>query len=104
MIDPKELGNTGYVKPFQHGRLDMENGLITYHETQHTDRVSKPRLKVVPVKFRQVVIPECHVYPLSGHSHDQRTLFRILARFLCLMVNNEEDQFIRACTNYQLVK
>ena len=34
MIDPKELGNTGYVKPFQHGRLDMENGLITYHETQ----------------------------------------------------------------------
>ena len=45
----------------------------------------------------------CHVSPLAGHSHGQRTLFRILARFWWPMVNKELAQFIRACVHCQLV-
>ena len=45
----------------------------------------------------------CHVSLLAGHSHDQRTLFRVLAQFWWPMVNNEVSKFIRACAHFQLV-
>ena len=38
-IDPKELINQGYVKPFQQGRLDLENLLISYYDNPGTARV-----------------------------------------------------------------
>ena len=46
---------------------------------------------------------ECHVYPLTGHSHEQITLLRILAWFWWPMVNMEVAQFIRSCSHSQLV-
>ena len=46
----------GYVKPFQQGRLELENGLVSYYDNLRTSRVRKLRLIVVPVKFRKVVI------------------------------------------------
>ena len=45
----------------------------------------------------------CHISPLAGHIHEQRTLFRILALFWCPMVNKEVDQFIISYANFQLV-
>ena len=102
-INNKEFINKGYVKNFQKGRLDMDNGLIYYYETPHTARVRQPRLRVVPVKFRRVVMSSCHVSPLSGNSHEQRTLFRILACFWWPMVDKEVDQFIKACAHYKLL-
>ena len=65
--------------------------------------VRQQSLMVVPVKFRQVVMLALHVYPLEGHIHEQRNLFRILARFCWPMVNNEVDQFIRVCAHFQLI-
>ena len=44
---------------------------------------------MVPVKFRQVVMSACNVYPLEGHINEQRTLFRILAQFWWPVVNKE---------------
>ena len=46
---------------------------------------------------------ECHIYPLAGHIHDQRTLFRVLAQFWWPMINKEVVQFIRAFAHCQLV-
>ena len=69
----------------------MENGLISYYETLYTARVRQLRLRVVPVKFRLLVMSSCHVSTLAGHSHAKRTLFRILARFWWPMVNKEVD-------------
>ena len=91
-----------YVKPFNQGRLEQDNGLITHYETSRTDRVRKIRLIVVPVKLRQVVMSACHVSPLAGKSHDQIILFSIMERFWWPVVNKDLDQFIRACAYYQL--
>ena len=99
-IDPKELSNKGYVKPFQQGRMYLINELIYYYDTPHTPRIRQLSLIVVPVKFRQVVISVLHVSLLLVRSHDQRTLFRILARFWCPMVNKELAQFIIDCTHF----
>ena len=96
-IDPKELRNKCYVKTFQQGRLDIENVLISYYDTLHTDRVRQLRPRVAPVKFRRVVMSASHVSTLSGKIHEQRTLFRILTRFWWPMFNKEVDKFIRAC-------
>ena len=38
--------------------------------------VRQLRIKVVPVRFRRVVIPEYHIYTLIGYSHDKRTLYK----------------------------
>ena len=81
----------------------MDNLFISYYGTPRTSRVKQLRLIVFPVKFIQVVISACHVSPLSGHIHEQRTLFRILAMFWWPMVNKEVAQFIRACAHFQLV-
>ena len=102
-IDSKELRKNGCVKPFQKGHLELGNGSISYYDTLLADRVRKLRLRVVPVKFRQVVMSECHVSPLSGNSYDQETLFIVLARFWWPMENNEVSQLIRACAHCQLV-
>ena len=59
----------------------MDNGLILYYNTPHTDRVGKIMMKVVPVKLIGVVISACYISPLLGHIHEQITLFRILAHF-----------------------
>ena len=50
-INHKELRNKGYVKPFQKGSLELDNGLISYYYTPHTASVKKLRLIVVPFKF-----------------------------------------------------
>ena len=81
----------------------MDNGLISYYDTPLTARIIQLRLIVVPFKFRQVVMSACHLSLLAGNSHDHRTVFRILARFLWPMVNKEVAQFIRACACCQLV-
>ena len=65
-------------------------------------KVRQLRLIVVPFKFRQVVMSTCHVSTLAGHSHEQKTLFRILALFWWPMVNREVAQFIRASANFLL--
>ena len=65
--------------------------------------VRQIRLRVVPVKFRLVVMSACHVYLLLGHIHEHKTLFRIMAQFWWPMVNKEVDQFIRACAHCQLI-
>ena len=44
-INPKELRNSANVKPFQHGRLEMENYLISYYDTPLTARVRQLRLR-----------------------------------------------------------
>ena len=77
--------------------------MISYYSTPRTSRVRQLRLRVVPVKFRRVVMSECHVSPLAVHIHEQRTLNRILARFLWEIVNKELSQFIRAYAHFQLV-
>ena len=66
-IDPKEFRKKGYVKPFKQGRLELYNILISYYDTPHTSRVRQLSLRVLPIKFRQVVMSVCHIYPLSGH-------------------------------------
>ena len=58
---------------------------------------------MVPIKFRQVVMSACHVSPLSGHSHEKRTLLQILEQFWWPMVNKEVAQFIRAWAHCRLV-
>ena len=45
----------------------------------------------------------CHISPLAGHSHEQRTLFRILARFGRPMINKDVDKFIKACVSFKFV-
>ena len=95
--------NKGYVKTFKQGRLELDTGWISYYDTPCTARVKHLSLRVVPVKFRKVVISECHVSPLEGHSHDQITPLRILARFWWPIVNKKVDYFIRACAYFQLV-
>ena len=61
------------------------------------------RLTLSPVKFTQVVISAFHISPIEGHIHEKITLFKILTRFWCPMVNKEVDQFIRAYAYCQLV-
>ena len=77
----------GYAKHFQQGRLDLDNGLISYYYTPRTAKVREIRLKVVPVKFISEVMSEYHVSPLSCHRHEQRIVFRILAQFWWPVVN-----------------
>ena len=91
------------VKPFNQRSLELDNGLIPYYDTPHTSRVRQLRMRVVPIKFRQVVMSACHVSPLEYHRHEQRTLFSILAWFWWTMVNKEVSQFIRSCAHCQLV-
>ena len=86
-IDPKELIKKGYAKPFQKGRLELDNGLIYYYYTMHTVRVRQLSLRVVHIKFRQVIMSACHVSTVAVHRHEKITLFRILARFGWTMVN-----------------
>ena len=50
-VDPKELSKKGYVKPFQKGCLEMENGLLFYYTNPLIDRVVQLSLRVVPIKF-----------------------------------------------------
>ena len=83
--------------------MELENGLIYYYDTPRTSRVRQLRMRVVPVKFRQVVMSACHVSPLAGHSHEQRTLFRILSWFWWPLVNKYLAMFMRACAHCQLV-
>ena len=68
-IEPKELKNKGYVKPFKQGLLDLDNGLISYYDTPCTVRVRQLRPRLVPIKFKQVLISEFHVSLLAGHIH-----------------------------------
>ena len=93
--------NKGYVKLFKQERLELENGLISYYDTPHAAMVRQLRLRVSPVKFRRVVMSACHISPLAGHIHEQRTLFRIMAQFGWTMVNKEVSQFIIACAHCQ---
>ena len=51
-IYPKELRNKGCVKPFQKGRLELDNVLISYYYTPKTAIVRQLRLIMVPVKLR----------------------------------------------------
>ena len=81
----------------------LYNGLISYSDTLCTARVRQLRLRLVHVKSRRGVMSACHVSPLAGHIYDQRTLFRILARFWWPMVNKEVYQFIRSCAHFQLI-
>ena len=78
-IEPKELRNKGYIKPFQQESMEFNNGFILYYDNPRTVGLSQLRLRVVPFKFIRVVMSECHVYPLAGHSHDQKIIFMILA-------------------------
>ena len=87
-IDPKEFRNKGCVKPFQQVHLNLDNGLISYYDNPRAARVRQLMLRVVPIKFKQLVMSACHVFPFEGHMHEQRTLFRILAQFWWPMVNN----------------
>ena len=80
-IDTKELIKKGSVHFFNQGRLKLDNGLIYYYDTPRTYMVRQLIIIVLPVKFRLVLMLACHVSPLAGHSHDQRTIFRIVARF-----------------------
>ena len=68
--------------------MELDNELISYYDTPCRARVRQIRLIVVPVKFIQVVMSACHIYPLAGHSHGHRELFRIMAQFWWPMVNN----------------
>ena len=81
----------------------MDNGLISYYDTPCKSRVRELRLIVLPFKFWQVVMYTYHISLLAGHSHEQITISRILARFWLSMVNTEVAQFIRAYTHCQLV-
>ena len=56
-----------------------------------------------PIKLRFMVMSESHVSTLLGHSHEQITLFGILARFFFPMVNMEVAHFIRAHIHCQLL-
>ena len=83
--------------------MELDNFLISYYNTPRTSRVRQLRLTMVTIKFIRVVMSACHVYPLSGHRHEQRTLLRVLSRFLWPMFNKELAHFIRACAHCQLV-
>ena len=56
LVDPQKLINKGYVKSFQEGELELDNGLIFHYDIPSTSRVSKLRLRVLHVKFILVVI------------------------------------------------
>ena len=96
------MRNKGCVKPFQKGRLELDSSLISYCDTPSTARVRQLRLRVVPVKFIQVVVSACHVSPLAWHIYVDKTSFMILEKFFCPVVNKEVEQFIRAYTHCQL--
>ena len=50
------MRNKGNVKPFQQGRLELNNDMIFYYDTPLKAIVRKIRLIVVPLRFRKVVI------------------------------------------------
>ena len=65
----------------------MYNILLLYYDTICTSRVRKLNPRVIPDKFRKVVIPACHVSVIAGHRHEQKITFRIMAHFWCPMFN-----------------
>ena len=95
------MRNNGCVKPFWQGHLDLDKEWVFYYYTPRTATVREIRLRVFPFKFIRVLIPECHISPLSGHSHDQRKLFRKMEWFLWTIVNKEVDQFIIFWSHFQ---
>ena len=56
-IDPKELKNKGYVKPFKKGSLYLDSGFISYYNTPRTTRVRQLMLRLVPVTGGFVTAP-----------------------------------------------
>ena len=79
--------------------MDMGNDLILYYYNLRIDRARQLSLRMVPVKFRQMVTLKCHIYLLVGDIHGQQNLFRIMEWFWWPIANNEVDQFIRAYTH-----
>ena len=55
-IEPKELRNKGYFKPFQQVHMELNNGLISYYDTPRTARVRQIILRGVPVSFILVMV------------------------------------------------
>ena len=72
----------------------MDKNLVLYYDTLCKARVKQLRLRVVPIRLRQVLMSACHISPLSGYIHEQRTSFMILVRFWWPMVNEEVAKFI----------
>ena len=91
-----------YTKPFAQGSLELIDGVLFYYDVPKTARVRQLRLRVVPIKLRRLVLSACHVSPLAGHSHEQRTLFRILARYWWPGVTKDVTEFIRSCAHCKL--
>ena len=50
----------------------MYNGLILYYENPFVVRIRQLSLRVVQVKFRQVVISVCRLSLLYGNIYEQR--------------------------------
>ena len=57
-------------------------------------------MRVVPVKFKRVVMSAYHLSPLSGYSHEHITLFRIIVCSLWSICNKVVDQFIISCAHF----
>ena len=64
----------------------MHNGLIFYYDIPSTSRVWQIMLRVVHIKFRQVVMSECHIYILAAQIHEKIALFMILEQFWWTML------------------
>jgi hypothetical protein len=72
-----ELSQKAYYDEWQHGSLEVENGVVYQYEEPKKAKVQQLCRKVVPLMLRRVIITAYHVAPMAGHVGFYKTYYWI---------------------------
>jgi hypothetical protein len=91
-----------YAELIRKNQLEEEKGIIFYFERSKASRVRQPKVRVVPLKLRRIVIAACHSSPFGGHSGITRTLYRVQTRYWWPGMFRDIHDGIRGCAHCNL--
>jgi hypothetical protein len=91
-----------YAELIQKNQLEVEDGIVFYFERSKASRLRQPKVRVVPLKLRRVVIAACHSSPFGGHSGITRTLYRVQTQYWWPGMFRDIHDGIRGCAHCNL--
>ena len=98
-LTPYLWENQAYYDELKHHRLEWENGCLYRYEVSKRVSMQQIRVRVVPRELRDVILAACHASPFSGHSSEQKTLWRCQTHYWWPQLRKDVRDACKGCAH-----
>ena len=98
-LTPNLWDDPTYYEELKHKRLEVEDKCLFRYEVSKRVSMQQIRVRVVPESLRDVIMAACHASPFSGHTSEQKTLWRCQTHYWWPTMRKDVRDACRGCAH-----